>query len=83
MAERTPATLKVKVRGYGQIRERLPEGGEMNLPRGSRVEDLIASLGMAVRDIWLIARNGEIVEPGVKLQDGDEVDFFLPVGGGG
>lgn len=85
MGEKASSALHIKVRGYGQLRQYLPGGredAEVTVPRGSRLEDLIASLGMAVRDVWLIGLNGQVVEPGAKLQDGDEVEFFLPIGGG-
>ncbi len=34
------------------------------------------------RSVLLLARNGEFVDPGAALADGDEVALFPPVSGG-
>lgn len=44
--------------------------------------DLIDKIGLTPEDMFLTAVNGVMVEGDCRLSEGDEVNFFPPIGGG-
>ena len=76
--------MSVTVHMHGNLRRFMPEGRDraaMEVPPGSTVEALLASLG-ALDDTWLVAVNGAACEKGRILQEGDLLDCFEPVAAG-
>lgn len=55
---------------------------EVDLPEGSLVQDLVNSLNIPIEETHIVFINNIIVETWSKLQDGDVVGLFPPVGGG-
>lgn len=55
---------------------------EVELPEGSLVQDLVNSLNIPLEETHVVFINNIIVETRSKLQDGDVVGLFPPVGGG-
>ncbi len=81
--------MKVRVRFFASIRERLKRGeGEYEVPAGGTVEDLWKALCAAhaplaeLRGSVSFAVNREYVEISHRLAEGDEVALIPPVSGG-
>jgi|YNPNPStandDraft_1061719.scaffolds.fasta_scaffold175371_1 molybdopterin converting factor small subunit len=53
---------------------------EMELP--ATVGDVLAVLGLAGTGSLLISRNGRLARLEELLEDGDELGFYPPIGGG-
>lgn len=77
--------IRVRVRLYGDLRERLdaacPEA-PLILPEGSTLETLNESLGIPGEEVVVTLVNGVAVSQGTVLRDGDRVDVFPPLAGG-
>jgi molybdopterin synthase catalytic subunit len=76
--------MQVRVRFFGSLKERAgnPEMS-MELPDGSKVEDLLRNIGDLVKGVdIMIAVNGRKVDEKHILSDGDIVAIFPPVSGG-
>lgn len=77
--------ISVRVRLYGELRERLDAAGPdgtLSLPEGSTLETLNESLGIPIEDVVVTLVNGVAVSRGAVLRDGDRVDVFPPLAGG-
>jgi len=81
--------VNVRVRSFARIRELIGSDSQaLDVPQGATVETVwsaiaertptLSSLSSSVR----FALNGSIVEPSVKLKDGDEVALLPPSSGG-
>ncbi len=55
---------------------------EIDLPEDATILDLINKLKIPVEETRIIFVNGIIQEQGCKLNDGDVVGMFPPIGGG-
>ena len=55
---------------------------EMDLPEGTVVQDLIEQLKIPAEETRVIFINNIIEDMGTKLEEGDVVGIFPPVGGG-
>jgi sulfur-carrier protein len=55
---------------------------DIDLPEGATVADLIEKMAMPARDVKIVFVNGRTQRPDWRLQQGDEVGIFPPVGGG-
>ena len=55
---------------------------EVELPEGSLVQDLVSSLNIPLEETHVVFINNIIVETRSRLEDGDVVGLFPPVGGG-
>ncbi len=78
-----------KVLFFAQVRERIgAASAQWELPEGSRVEDLLASLEAThptltpLRPHLAVAMNGELVRPDTVLLPGAELALLPPVSGG-
>ena len=55
---------------------------DVELPEGSIVQDLVDLLKIPIEETHIVFINNIIEERGSKLNDGDVVGMFPPVGGG-
>jgi molybdopterin synthase catalytic subunit len=76
--------VEVVVRLFAGLRELAGTGRrELELPDGSRVEDVWPALGLGEPPCsFVYALNHEYTEPAAALADGDEVALIPPVSGG-
>ena len=79
--------MLVKVRLYATLHKAKPsiragEDFEVNVPAGSTVADLIATLNIGTNEVKAIRVNGRARAEVYRLRDNDEVDLFPPIGGG-
>lgn len=77
--------MRVSVRLHAVLRDLLPEGrGEVELDQPATITDLLNDLGVDEEFRELVTVNGEQVEDlGAALSEGDEVQVFPAVAGGG
>jgi molybdopterin converting factor subunit 1 len=78
--------MRVRLRFFAVLRERMGARGERTVPRGTTVAELWRSLvaedpGLASVRVRF-AVNDEYVAEDRRLADGDEVAFLPPVSGG-
>jgi molybdopterin synthase sulfur carrier subunit len=80
--------MRIKLRYFASIRELVGAAkGEIELPEGSNVDGMLETVKRyygRLRDMdrILVAVNGEYVDPGTHLVNGDVVALFPPVSGG-
>ncbi len=55
---------------------------EVELPKSSTLADLVAHMGLPREELKLMFVNGRAQELDYRLNPGDEVGLFPPVGGG-
>ncbi|MGC8837360.1 MAG: molybdopterin converting factor subunit 1 [Anaerolineae bacterium] len=82
-------SVQVVVRLFASVREALGrEELRLNLPAGSTVREVreeverLAPEARPLLERCLLARNREFASPGEVVQEGDEIAFLPPVGGG-
>lgn len=80
------STIHVRVYAFGDIRHRAKklEGGETRvaLKQGARMADLLTLLGLADREIGVMAVNGAMADLGTLLESESEVILASPLAGG-
>ena len=81
--------MKVTVRWFAKFREHTGKNGEsVEIPEGASVEELVERLegiypNLSVREESVgVAVNRKYVGRAYRLNDGDELAFIPPVGGG-
>lgn len=81
--------MKVRVKYFALYRDLLGKADEeFQLDKNATIEDLLnrlMSLHPHLKDArayMLISLNGEFVDKGARLKDGDVIAFFPPVSGG-
>jgi len=81
--------MRVRVKYFALHRDLVGKADEeLRLDEGATVEDLLSRLVslypslVDARAYMLISLNGESVDKGARLKDGDVVALFPPVGGG-
>lgn len=57
-------------------------GGDHEVAVGTCVDELIRDLGIPPETVKLVFINGKKADPSQKLEDGDRLGLFPPVGGG-
>lgn len=80
-------TMKINIRGFalGEAWEGAIQAGEMDLPDGAAVDDLLNKLNLDpdVENILLVFINGRpCADRKSALSEGDEVTIFPPLDGG-
>lgn len=80
-------SIKVNTKLYATLQRYNPEVAagesfEMTLPESSSIGDLIEKLNIREREVKITYVNGRARSEMYRLQDGDEVGIFPPVGGG-
>jgi molybdopterin synthase catalytic subunit len=80
------ADVRVRVRFFAMLRERLGSGGEREVRRGTTAAALWKSIVAEHAGLGRVrvrfAVNEEYVPAGHRLADGDELAVFPPVSGG-
>ena len=69
----------------GNLRGYLPGGKNplvLDLPAGSTVRDALEAAGVPGGAQWNASIGGRLVYAGTRLQDGEKVLVFAPIGGG-
>ena len=78
--------MKLTVHLFGDLRRHLPEGQDpilMDLPEGSTAMTVIETLGIHPGEVWVVRANKQVIQEDQLLRNGDELEVFEPVGGGG
>ena len=57
-------------------------GLDLNIPRGTRLKKVVKLIGLPNRHLLAYFINGEQVELGRKLEDGDDISCLKPAAGG-
>lgn len=58
------------------------EGLNLHIPRGTRLKKVVKMIGLTNRHLLAYFINGEQVELGRKLEDGDDISCLKPAAGG-
>lgn len=58
------------------------EAVPVELETGASVRDLVAKLGIAAGEVFLVSVNSQVEELDYTLREGDEVSLFGPIAGG-
>lgn len=79
--------IEVRVRAYATLRDYLPgvpagESSTVAVPEGTTIAQLADRLGIPAAEVKTRFVNGVQRDPAHRLQPGDEVAFFPPIGGG-
>jgi sulfur carrier protein ThiS len=78
--------MQVRVKLYGSLRrlsnEKTPGMWQGDLPPGSLIRDLIATLGTGETEVAAAAIHGEICPFDQEIQDGMVISLVTHVGGG-
>ena len=79
--------MKVSVKLHTILQRETPEGVvnqiEVELPEGSRLDDLLQHLEMELDpEALLLAVNGRMADTNKELKDGDEVNLMPAISGG-
>jgi len=75
--------MRIRVRAHGHLARYLQEdAAELVLPPGSRVGDVLATLDISWGEVGVIAVNGRLGDEEMVLNDGDELEMLVPLGGG-
>lgn len=77
--------VKVIVKAFGNLYRYLPRNGpsgQVDIPAGSHVKDLVAKLAIPTEEFMFASVNGMRASLDDLLNDQDEVQLFGPVGGG-
>jgi molybdopterin synthase sulfur carrier subunit len=79
--------ITVDVRLYGPLREGFPDAGlgehmGIELPDGATVGQLVEKLHLPADQVRVVFVNHAVRENDHKLENGDRVAVFPPVGGG-
>lgn len=49
---------------------------------GITIDGFLERMGVPLKEVWVVAKNGEQVKRDVTLQPGDSLELFAPVAGG-
>lgn len=74
--------MKIRVKLYGDFLKYGPEDSYVELRNGSIVDDLLKTLSITERSYIIVLKNEKRSWFEDKLEDGDIVSIFAPVGGG-
>lgn len=75
--------MKIKVKLMGMLKDRTPEGGQVDLNVGATIADVLAQLKVDANAVQVFSINGAIErDQATQLNDQDELIVLPPVGGG-
>jgi thiamine biosynthesis protein ThiS len=78
--------MNITLKLYGNLKRFSPQKREdltLEISPGTTIADLFAQLGVPDSNVSMCAVNDVVVNPSTPLHDGDVVEVFEPVGGGG
>lgn len=75
--------IHISLRLFASLSQKTPEGPDrFSVPSGATVGEVLTLLGVTGDDARLVFVNSRRTELTTKLQDGDRLGVFPPVGGG-
>ncbi len=75
--------MKIKIKLMGMLKEKTPDGGELDLESGATIADVLTVLNIEGDSIQAFSVNGLIQrDQETKLNEDDELVVLPPVGGG-
>ena len=75
--------MKIKIKLMGMLKDRTPEGGELELPDNGTISDVLTVLEIDPDSVQAFSINGAIQrDKATKINDNDELTVLPPVGGG-
>ena len=75
--------ISVNINLFATLRSFLPDAPKaMTVSQGTRVKDLVKTIGIPEKDVKLIFINGKREMLSYVLKENDRVGIFPPVGGG-
>ena len=75
--------MKIQIKLMGMLKDRTPEGGQMELPDDATIADALEALEVGGEDIAVFSLNGSLIRDREhRLSDADELTVLPPVGGG-
>jgi sulfur carrier protein ThiS len=78
--------MKVRIKFYGAFASGLQldpgQAIEVEVPPHATLSELVRQLGIPEDSPWIALVNGIHRLPGERLQEGDEIAVFPPLGGG-
>jgi molybdopterin converting factor small subunit len=74
--------VKIKVKLFATLRLGRGKEIELDIKEGSTVEEVIKIVGIELKEIAIILRNGKDADLGTQLENGDILSIFPAVGGG-
>jgi len=72
----------IEVKCFATLSGYAPPGGQIDLPAGQDVAQLIKKLGIPEEEVKIVFVNGKKATLDTKLKDKDRVGIFPAVGGG-
>jgi molybdopterin converting factor small subunit len=74
--------MKIRVKLFATLRRGRFDDRVVDLPRGATVAEVIASLNIPDKEVKIIFVNSRHAVRDRKLEDGDTLALFPPIGGG-
>lgn len=74
--------MKVKLKLFATLRNDRFDEMELDVEKGSRVDFLFDRFKLKQDDVAIIFINGRHADYNSLLNDGDDIAFFPPIGGG-
>lgn len=74
--------MRVRIKCFATLCDHTPPDGQLELPEGATVADLLPRLGLVEQDLKLAFVNSKHADLGTVLVDGDQLGLFPAVGGG-
>lgn len=74
--------MTITIRLFATLRQNRGKTLELELPAGAAIEQALKELGIAECDAAILLRNGRHAQLTDRLQAGDTLSIFPPVGGG-
>ena len=73
----------VKVKLMGALREKSPEGNQLELSDGASINDVLGRLEITAPQVQIVLVNGKPQpDRSVAVEEGQELTILAPVGGG-
>ncbi len=78
--------MRITLRLYGNLKKYASDKRDRTVveaPDGQTIRQVLESLGVPESGWWMVAVNDTVVQQDVTLRDGDLLEIFEPVAGGG
>jgi len=74
--------MKIKLKLFATLRENRFAENELEIESGSDINFLLKKFSLTQEEVPIVFINGRHEDYTVKLNEGDDVAFFPPIGGG-